>query len=166
LDKWRTTDFTDCTDLALSALLWRLEVTVMIKFGTALIGILVSMLMFTLPILAAQVCDETIAVKSNQQPTNDFIGRILELYEDEGGGDPRKYRHLYLFLAESICFVSKDEDRAAALNMIQLDHINEIPNALLKALVVTVSGRAISVHVGHAFATPYVIEVIKATQLN
>jgi hypothetical protein len=80
------------------------------------------------------------------------------------GGDPKKYRHLFLFLPESVCFVSKDEDRAAALNTIQLYPINKIPNALLKASVVTVTGRVMAVHVGHGFGTPYAIEVIKVSK--
>ena len=54
------------------------------------------------------------------QPANEFQGQMIEMYEDEGGDDPKRYRHLYLKMFEPICFVSNDEDRAAALNLIQL----------------------------------------------
>jgi hypothetical protein len=60
---------------------------------------------------AAEMCNETIEVRDKGQPTSEFIGSIVVRYGNEGGGDPKKYRHLYLFLPESICFVSKDEDR-------------------------------------------------------
>ena len=114
--------------------------------------------------VAGEVCNETIQVTDKEQPISNFIGSIVELYEEEGGGDPKKYRHVYLFLPETICFVSNDEDRAAALNMIQLNPTNKIPNALSKASVVTVAGKVIAVHVGHGFGTPYAIEVIKVTK--
>ncbi len=133
------------------------------EFATAVTGVLLSIALFASPTLAAEMCDKNVVVYGNGHADSDFMGRILELYEDEGGGDPKKYRHLYLFLPESICFTSKDEDRAAALNMIQLYPIDRIPNALLKASVVTVKGRAIAVHLGHGFGTPYAIKVVKAT---
>jgi hypothetical protein len=128
------------------------------------LGAICSVAILSTPILAAGMCEQTIEVTNNGQPANDFIGRIVELYEDEGGGDPSRHRHLYLFLPETICLVSKNEDRAAALNIIQLYPINKIPNALLKASVVTIKGRLIAVHVGHYFGTPYAIEVMKATK--
>lgn len=58
----------------------------------------------------------------------------------------------------------KDEDRAAALNMIQLEPIKMITNAFLRLSVVAVNGRAIAVHAGHGFGTPYAIEVVKVTE--
>jgi hypothetical protein len=116
--------------------------------------------------LAAEICKETIPVTEKGQPTNDFQGQIIELYEDEGGGDPKKYRHLYLKMFDSICFVSKDEDRAAALNLIQLwTDRAKIGNALVKdAPLVTITGKVLSVHVGHYFTTPYAIQISKVSK--
>jgi hypothetical protein len=118
-------------------------------------------------LLAAEICKETIPVTEKGQPTNDFQGQIIELYEDQGGGDPKKYRHLYLKMFDSICFVSKDEDRAAALNLIQLSWTDrvKIANALIKnASLVTITGKVLAVHVGRYFTTPYAIEISEVSK--
>lgn len=69
-------------------------------------------------------------------------------------------------MIETICFVSNDEDRAAALNMIQLDYErSQISKSLLKhGAWVSIKGKVVSTHVGYYFKTPYAIEVIKATK--
>lgn len=135
----------------------------MSKFSTTvMLGGIFSAVILASPTFAAEVCDETIDVRNSGQPANDFIGRIVELYEDEGRGDPRKYRHVYLFLTKTICFVSKDEDRAAALNIIQLHPINKIPSSLFKASGVTVKGSVMPFMQAITFGTPYAIEVINA----
>ena len=136
--------------------------------GVIVVSILTTMVIAAASVsLAAEMCKETIPVTEKGQPTNDFQGQIIELYEDEGGGDPKKCRHLYLKMFDSICFVSKDEDRAAALNLIQLSWTDraKIGNALVKdAPLVTITGKVLSVHVEHYFTTPYAIQISKVSK--
>jgi hypothetical protein len=134
----------------------------------------IAVLLVSSPVIAAQVCDaqggwstRSISVKS-EVTIDVFIGTIVEVYEDEGRGDPKKYRHLYLLMPETICFVSADEDRAAALNAVQLDYDRaHAPKALLKhGSLMSIKGKVIAAHVGHGFSTPYIVEIVEARKLQ
>jgi hypothetical protein len=114
---------------------------------------------------AQEVCSEKIEVSEGQgQAIKGIFGSVIEAFEDEGGGDTRKHRHLYLHLIDTVCFKSKGEGgKAAALNLIQLYWTGQQPpSGLQRDELVTIDGVVTEVHVGRYFSTPFAIKVTSA----